>query len=71
MLLWTGMTGGDGEKETITFLGGKKMKKLIVMMAVLVIFTGFASAACRSMDATGDCKVDLEDFAVMDQYLAQ
>gem|GEM_PF-5554328 len=47
------------------------MKKLIVMMAVLVIFTGFASAACRSMDATGDCKVDLEDFAVMDQYLAQ
>ena len=43
------------------------MKKnlLTISLAVLLIFAGIAGAACPSMDLSGDCKVNLEDFAIM------
>ncbi len=41
------------------------MKMLLtISLAVLLIFAGVAGAACPSMDATGDCFVDYEDFTV-------
>ena len=41
-----------------------KQMLLTILLAVL-IFTGIAGAACPSADITGDCKVNLEDFAIM------
>jgi surface protein len=43
------------------------MKKslLTISLAVLLIFAGVAGAACPSADLSGDCKVNLEDFAIM------
>ncbi len=40
-------------------------KRIIVWFAVLLSFAGMVQAECPSMDITGDCKVNLEDFAVM------
>ena len=42
------------------------MKKLLTISLAVFIFGGVAAGAgwCPSMDATGDCKVDMEDFAV-------
>ncbi|MBI9018687.1 MAG: BspA family leucine-rich repeat surface protein [Phycisphaerae bacterium] len=43
------------------------MKKMLltISLAVLLIFSGIAGAACPSADLTGNCFVDLEDFAIM------
>ncbi len=42
------------------------MKMLLtISLAVLLIFTGVAPAECPRSDANGDCKVDMEDLAIM------
>jgi surface protein len=49
------------------FFRRKLMKKnlLTISLAVLLIFAGVAGAACPSADISGDCKVNLKDFAIM------
>lgn len=41
------------------------MKKLLTISLVVLIFAGFAGAECPKADLNNDCKVDLEDFAIM------
>ena len=41
------------------------MKKLALVFMVLLSVNGMVSEACPSADITGDCKVNLEDLAVM------
>jgi len=36
-----------------------------VLFAVMFVFAGLVSAACPSADISGDCKVNLDDFAVI------
>ena len=48
------------------FYRRKVMKKnLLTISLAVLIFAGVAQAACPSMDISGDCKVNLEDFAIM------
>ncbi len=48
------------------FLRRNVMKKLLtISLAVLLIFAGVAPAACPSADVSGDCRVNLDDFAIM------
>ncbi|MCF7958332.1 MAG: formylglycine-generating enzyme family protein [Phycisphaerae bacterium] len=41
------------------------MKMLLTISLVALMFTGVAGAGCPSADLTGDCKVNLEDFATL------
>ncbi|MEE9365538.1 MAG: BspA family leucine-rich repeat surface protein, partial [Dehalococcoidales bacterium] len=42
------------------------MKMLLtISLAVLLIFAGISPAECPSADVSGDCKVNLDDFAIM------
>ena len=46
-------------------MGAVMMKKLLSISFAVLIFVGIAGAACPFMDLTDDCKVNLDDFAVM------
>jgi len=41
------------------------MKMLLTISLAVLIFAGVAGAECPSMDFTGDCKVNFDDFAIM------
>jgi surface protein len=41
------------------------MKMLLTISLAVLMFAGIAGAACPSADFTGDCKVNLEDFAII------
>lgn len=48
------------------------MKMLLTIILAVLVFSGVSGAACPSMDATGDCKVNLEDFAIFaSQWLTE
>ncbi len=56
----------NGKCQINPFLREKRMKMLLtISLAVLLIFAGVAPAACPSADVSGDCKVNLDDFAMM------
>ena len=56
----------NGKSQITPFFRRNVMKMLLtISVAVLLIFAGVASAACPSMDITGDCRVNFDDIAIM------
>ena len=41
------------------------MRKLLVFIALAVIAGAVSYAACPSADVSGDCRVNLDDFAII------
>jgi hypothetical protein len=46
-------------------MGSSHKCKSVLVIAVVLAFAGIAAGACPSADFTGDCKVNLQDFAIM------
>ncbi len=56
----------NGKCQINPFFRRNVVKMLLtISLAVLLIFAGIVPAACPGADANADCKVNLDDFAIM------